>query len=68
MTAASIAREAGLDAHRVVTGEELAPGMTRARAELADLHVVARSTPDQKRRIVAAARARTGSSRSPAMA
>jgi Ca2+-transporting ATPase len=58
LTAAAIAREAGLDADRVVTGEELA-GWNDAQlvAELPTMHVVARSTPDQKRRLVAAARA-----------
>ena len=59
LTAGAIAAEAGLDAARIVTGEELA-GWDDARLgeELAALNVVARSTPDQKRRIVAAARAR----------
>ncbi|MFO1539020.1 MAG: cation-translocating P-type ATPase [Chloroflexota bacterium] len=58
-TAAAIAREAGLVADRVVTGEELA-GWDDARlaAELGTLHVVARSTPEQKLRLVRAARAR----------
>src|SRR3954454_17844138 len=56
-TAAAIALEAGLDAERIVTGEELATWDDgRLARELAELHVVARSTPDQKRRIVAAAR------------
>ncbi len=57
LTAAAIAREAGLDTGRIVTGEELAgwddPRLAR---ELPALQVVARSTPDQKRRIVQAAR------------
>ena len=58
LTAAAIAAEAGLDAGRIVTGEELATWPDgRLGEELAGLHVVARSTPDQKRRIVAAARA-----------
>ena len=58
LTAAAIAQEAGLDADRIVTGEEIA-GWDEGRLtrELASLHVVARSTPDQKRRIVGAARA-----------
>jgi P-type Ca2+ transporter type 2C len=57
LTAGAIAREAGLDAGRVVTGEELGTwDDQRLAKELGDLHVVARSTPDQKRRIVAAAR------------
>ena len=57
-TAATIAREAGLDADRIVTGEDVA-GWDDARlaAELSDLHVVARSTPEQKLRLVRAARA-----------
>ncbi len=57
-TAAAIAREAGLVAEHIVTGEELA-GWSDARlaSELPSLHVVARSTPEQKQRIVAAARA-----------
>jgi Ca2+-transporting ATPase len=56
-TAAAIARTAGLDFDRVATGEELA-GWTDARlaGELGGLHVVARSTPEQKERIVRAAR------------
>ena len=56
-TAAAIARAAGLDFDRVVTGEELA-GWDDARLarELGDLHIVARSAPDHKERIVRAAR------------
>jgi Ca2+-transporting ATPase len=56
-TAAAIARTAGLDFDRVATGEELA-GWDDARlaGELGELHIVARSTPDQKERIVRAAR------------
>ncbi len=58
-TAATIAREAGLDADTIVTGEQVASwDDERLAAELADLHVVARSTPDQKLRLVRAARAR----------
>ena len=57
LTAAAIAQEAGLDADRIVTGEEIAGwDDDRLARELPALHVVARSTPDQKRRIVAAAR------------
>jgi Ca2+-transporting ATPase len=57
-TAAAIAREAGLVADRVVTGEELAGWSDeQLAAELPNLHVVARSTPEHKQRIVAAARA-----------
>ena len=58
-TAATIAREAGLDAGRIVTGEQVASWSDeQLAAELTDLHVVARSTPDQKLRLVRAARAR----------
>jgi Ca2+-transporting ATPase len=57
-TAATIAREAGLAADSIVTGEELATwDDERLAAGLGDLHVVARSTPDQKQRLVRAARA-----------
>jgi Ca2+-transporting ATPase len=56
-TAAAIAREAGLDADTVVTGEDLASwDDARLAAELSNLHVVARSTPEQKLRLVRAAR------------
>ena len=56
-TAAAIARSAGLDFDRVATGEELATWSDdRLARELAGLHIVARSTPDQKERIVRAAR------------
>ncbi len=56
-TAATIAREAGLDADTVVTGEDLASwDDARLAAELPNLHVVARSTPEQKLRLVRAAR------------
>ena len=56
-TAATIAAEAGLPADRIVTGEDLASwDDARLAAELPDLHVVARSTPEQKRRLVMAAR------------
>ena len=54
-----IAAEAGLGATRVVTGEELAAwDDARLASELDDLHVVARSTPEQKLRLVRAARSR----------
>jgi Ca2+-transporting ATPase len=56
-TARSIAREAGLEAGQVVLGSELA---AMSDAELAirlpGLRVIARSTPDQKRRLVEVAR------------
>jgi Ca2+-transporting ATPase len=58
-TAATIAREAGLDADTIVTGEQVAAwDDERLGRELADLQVVARSTPEQKLRLVRAARAR----------
>ena len=57
-TAAAIARAAGLDDGRIVTGEELAGwDDERLARELAGLHVVARSSPEQKERLVRAARA-----------
>jgi P-type Ca2+ transporter type 2C len=57
-TAATIAREAGLNAETIATGEEVASwDDERLALELSDLHVVARSTPEQKRRLVKAARA-----------
>ncbi|HET9681957.1 MAG TPA: HAD-IC family P-type ATPase, partial [Candidatus Limnocylindrales bacterium] len=56
-TAATITRQAGLVADRIVTGEQLASwDDRRLAAELPELHIVARSTPDQKRRLVDAAR------------
>jgi P-type Ca2+ transporter type 2C len=56
-TAAAIARGAGLQGDRVVLGSELATWSDdRLAAELRTLHVVARSTPDQKERIVRLAR------------
>jgi len=56
-TAATIAAEAGLRGERVVTGEDLVSwDDARLAAELPNLHVVARSTPEQKRRLVMAAR------------
>jgi len=56
-TAAAVARAAGLGDERIVTGEELAGwDDARLRTELSTLHVVARSTPEQKERLVRAAR------------
>lgn len=56
-TAAAIARAAGLGDERIVTGEELASwDDERLGRELGDLHVVARSTPEQKERLVRIAR------------
>jgi P-type Ca2+ transporter type 2C len=56
-TAAAIARQAGLGDAAVVTGDQLAGwGPDRLTAELGRLHIVARSTPEQKRRLVDAAR------------
>ena len=58
-TAATIAREAGLESGTVVTGEQVASwDDDQLAARLSDLHVVARSTPDQKLRLVRAARSR----------
>ncbi|HSM37927.1 MAG TPA: cation-transporting P-type ATPase, partial [Candidatus Limnocylindrales bacterium] len=52
-TSAAIAREAGMDASRVVTGTELeAWSDERLRRELPDLRVVARAIPEQKLRLV----------------
>ncbi len=57
-TAAAIARAAGLGGERIATGTELAGwDDERLARELPGLHIVARSTPDQKERIVRAARA-----------
>ena len=57
-TATAIAGTVGLDATHVVTGAELASwDDDRLRRELPDLHIVARSTPEQKDRIVHVARA-----------
>ena len=57
-TAASIARAAGLGGERIATGGELAGwDDERLARELPDLHIVARSTPEQKERIVRVARA-----------
>jgi Ca2+-transporting ATPase len=58
-TAATIARAAGLVGERIVTGPEL-DGMDDETlgASLADLHVVARATPEQKLRLVLAARSK----------
>jgi Ca2+-transporting ATPase len=55
-TARAIARAAGLSAQRIVTGGELAAwDDDRLAAELPTLHVVARSTPEDKQRLVDAA-------------
>jgi Ca2+-transporting ATPase len=57
LTAAAIARQAGLGGERIVTGDEIAAWSDeRLAAELATLHIVARSTPQQKLRLVEAAR------------
>jgi Ca2+-transporting ATPase len=57
-TAGAIARAAGLAGDRIVTGADLATWSDeRLRAELPGLHVVARSTPDDKQRLVDAAHA-----------
>jgi Ca2+-transporting ATPase len=56
-TAAAIARAAGVDASRVVTGHELdAWSDERLVQELPSLRVVARAVPEQKLRLVNAAR------------
>jgi magnesium-transporting ATPase (P-type) len=56
-TAVAIAESAGMDASRVVTGEELdAWDDARLVAELATLRIVARAVPEQKLRLVSAAR------------
>jgi P-type Ca2+ transporter type 2C len=56
-TAAAIARAAGLGGERIVTGGELAGwDDERLARELPGIHIVARSTPDQKERIVRVAR------------
>jgi Ca2+-transporting ATPase len=58
-TAGAIAREANLGSQAIVTGEEVASwDDDQLGANLKNLHVVARSTPTQKLRIVRAARAR----------
>ncbi len=57
-TAAAIAAAAGLDAGHVVTGDELASwDDARLRRELPGIHVVARAAPEDKLRLVDAARA-----------
>ena len=57
-TAVAIAESAGMDASRVVTGDELdAWDDARLLAELGALRVVARAVPEQKLRLVSAARA-----------
>ena len=56
-TAAAIARDAAMPRGRVVTGAELSSwDDSRLGAELASLHVVARASPDDKLRLVDAAR------------
>jgi Ca2+-transporting ATPase len=56
-TAATIARAAGLAGERILTGTDLdAMDDEALRASLAGLHVVARATPEQKLRLVQAAR------------
>ncbi len=56
-TAAAIARAAGLTGEGILTGPELdAMDDETLRASLASLHVVARATPEQKLRLVLAAR------------
>ena len=56
-TAAAIAHAAGLGKERIVTGGELATwDDARLAAELPSIHIVARSTPEQKERIVRVAR------------
>jgi len=56
-TAATIARAAGLAGERIMTGPELdAMDDESLRTSLANLHVVARATPEQKLRLVLAAR------------
>jgi P-type Ca2+ transporter type 2C len=57
-TAAAIARAAGLPADRVLTGPELdAMDDPTLEAAIGGLHVVARATPEQKLRLVQAAKA-----------
>jgi Ca2+-transporting ATPase len=56
-TAATIARAAGLSGERILTGPELdTMDDATLRASMSDLHVVARATPEQKLRLVLAAR------------
>ena len=57
LTAAAIAREAGLEADHIVVGDVIAAEDDEALArELPRMRVVARSTPDQKERLVRIAR------------
>jgi P-type Ca2+ transporter type 2C len=57
-TAAAIARAAGLAGEHVMTGSQLeAMDDDELRRSMSDIHVVARATPDQKLRLVRAARA-----------
>ncbi len=56
-TAAAIAASAGLGNQRVITGEDLASwDDARLAEELPDLHIVARAAPEDKLRLVDAAR------------
>lgn len=56
-TAAAIARSAGLAGERIVGGSELAGWDDhQLAAELPSIHIVARSTPEQKERLVRVAR------------
>ena len=57
-TAAAIARAAGLGGERIVSGAEIAAwDDAKLTRELASIQVVARSTPEQKERLVRVARA-----------
>ncbi len=57
-TAAAIARAAGLGNERIVSGADVASwDDARLERELPSLHIVARSTPEQKERLVRVARA-----------
>ena len=56
-TAAAIAQQAGLDPSRIVVGETVASwDDERLAAELSGIQIVARSTPEQKERLVRVAR------------
>jgi len=58
-TAAAIAEQAGLDPRRIVVGETVASwDDARVAAELSTFQIVARSTPEQKERLVRIARTR----------
>ncbi len=57
-TAAAIARAAGLGDERIVSGADVASwDDARLASELPSIHIVARSTPEQKERLVRVARA-----------